>query len=238
MSKKIFVLNGSSYGKAVEGLTDIEYDTSRFMEDPAKFGLVLFTGGEDITPALYGETSPAHMCYFSPARDKLEYAIFKKARIYGVRGIGICRGVQLLNVIAGGKMYHHVDNHAGQYHNVVTQNNGVIRVNSLHHQMIRPPSDAHVIAYADENRSSKYYGDQDLLTSGPKREPEAVLLPSIECAGAQWHPEMLNDKDLGFKWFHELAKSLLHERDFSKIVKKYTENSNAGDKVRHSGTDG
>jgi len=222
MQHKILVLNGRSYAKALIGLGDIEYYTTSFFKDPESFGLVLFTGGEDVTPEWYGERSPHHMCYYNTARDKEEREVFSVARENNIRCIGICRGVQFLNVMAGGKMYHDVDNHAGKHHEVETLTGEIIRVNSLHHQMVIPPENANIIAWAKETRSTRYYGNDDKLVPGPEKEPEAVLFPKIESAGVQWHPEMLSETMRGSMWFYELVKDLLHMKDFSEIVNKYT----------------
>lgn len=54
--------------------------------------LVLFEGGEDVSPNLYGE--PVHPAtYISPNRDKAEVALFKKAHSLGKKLLGICRGL-------------------------------------------------------------------------------------------------------------------------------------------------
>lgn len=223
MSKKILVLNGRSYAAAVEGLGDIEYNPENFYKNPSDFGLVLFTGGEDITPEWYGDNSPLRMCYYNTQRDKMELYVFKLARRHAIRSIGICRGVQFLNVLYGGKMYHDVDNHAGRQHNIRTHSGEIIRVNSLHHQMVIPAEDSHVIAWADGKMSTRYYGKDDQLVDGPEKEPEAVIFPKIESAGVQWHPEMLPVLSRGASWFYDLAKDLLNISKFSDIIEKYTE---------------
>ena len=223
MNKKILVLNGRSYAAALEGLGVIEYDPENFYKNPSDFGLILFTGGEDITPEWYGDSSPLRMCYYNTQRDKVELYVFSLARKHNIRCIGICRGVQFLNVLNGGKMYHDVNNHAGRHHNVITPSGEVIRVNSLHHQMVIPTTDSHVIAWADEKMSTRYYGKNDQLVDGPANEPEAVIFPKMESAGVQWHPEMLSVLDRGRSWFYDLAEDLLNIDKFSDIIEKYTE---------------
>ena len=223
MTKKILVLNGRSYAAAVEGLGEIECDHEEFFKKPSDFGLILFTGGEDITPEWYGDKSPLRMCYNNIQRDKMELYVLSLARKHNVRCIGICRGVQFLNVLSDGKMYHDVNNHAGKHHNVITSSGEVIRVNSLHHQMIIPAKDSYVIAWADERMSTRYYGEDDRLVDGPGKEPEAALFPEMESAGVQWHPELLPVLSRGRGWFYGLAEDLLNIRKFSDIIEKYTE---------------
>lgn len=220
---KILVVNGPSYASAVEALGDISYKPSELLNEGDAFKLVMFTGGEDITPSYYGETSPHGMCYNSERRDKMEAEILGIARSLNIRCIGICRGSQFLNVMAGGQMYHDVSGHAGSTHLMTTANGEELMVNSLHHQMLIPAKDSHLIGWSTERRSLRYYGDKDVLVDGPEKEPEVLLLPGIESAGAQYHPEMMPVGSEGFKWFEQLARDLIEIKDFSEIIKKYTE---------------
>lgn len=74
---------------------------------------VVFTGGEDITPFLYGEPKlPDTHC--NMLRDQREIALFKMLP-NEVRKIGICRGGQLLNVLNGGSMWQDVNYHTAQH---------------------------------------------------------------------------------------------------------------------------
>lgn len=219
---KILVLNGPSYASAVEGLGDIVYDEVKFFTNPKSFSLVLFTGGEDVTPSIYGHSSPNHMCYYNEGRDRHEANVFEVALKNKIRMIGICRGIQFLNVMAGGQMYHDVNNHSGQGHMMQTSNGKEFKVSSLHHQMIIPPIDAKVIGWSTDRMSDHYYGDNDLLVEGPEKEPEAALFPRIESAGVQYHPEFMDLDTDGYKWFHELANDLIEEKKFSDIIEKYS----------------
>ncbi len=220
---KILVVNGPSYASAVKALGDISYKPSDLLDKTNNFKLVMFTGGEDITPSYYGETSPHSMCYNSERRDRMEAEILGIARSLDIRCIGICRGSQFLNVMAGGKMYHDVSNHAGSTHSMTTARNEELMVNSLHHQMIIPAKDSHLVGWSTKRRSLRYYGDKDALVDGPEKEPEVLLFPGIESAGAQYHPEMMPVDSEGFKWFEQLAKDLIEIEDFNDIIKKYTE---------------
>lgn len=219
---KILVVNGPSYASALANLGEITHDPSQLVTEGSKFKLVLFTGGEDITPSYYEDKSPKGMCYYNEHRDKAEAEILGIARALDIRCIGICRGVQFLNVMAGGKMFHDVDNHAGQYHNMATKTGGLIRVNSLHHQMIIPPENSHLIGWASEHRATRYYGVNDTLVEAPKVEPEAILLPGLQSAGVQYHPEMMAENTDGWRFFNELAKDLIEIENFDTIIEKYT----------------
>ncbi|MFF0296573.1 gamma-glutamyl-gamma-aminobutyrate hydrolase family protein [Kitasatospora sp. NPDC004614] len=75
-------------------------------------GLVI-AGGEDVAPALYGE--PAHPLTVAnaPERDLWEAALIRAALASGTPLLGICRGMQLLNVVCGGSLIQHLPDVVG-----------------------------------------------------------------------------------------------------------------------------
>ncbi|MFJ8474160.1 gamma-glutamyl-gamma-aminobutyrate hydrolase family protein [Kitasatospora sp. NPDC094011] len=85
----------------------------------ARLDALVIAGGPDIDPAYYGE--PAHPLadVDSPARDAWEVALLRGALAAGMPVLGICRGMQVLNVVCGGTLVQHlpdvldVDVHAG-----------------------------------------------------------------------------------------------------------------------------
>jgi putative glutamine amidotransferase len=77
---------------------------------------IVFTGGSDVDPALYGE--PAHpKTYVRPERDAAEMMLLRAALTTDLPVLGICRGAQLMVVAAGGRLHQHLpdvlghDNH-------------------------------------------------------------------------------------------------------------------------------
>ena len=120
-------------------------------------GLVL-AGGEDISPSLYGESRRADVPYMAtdPARDALELSLTRAALAADMPILGICRGMQMLNVAMGGRLAHHIEGHdaigtmddwKASYHRIyispgsklaaVVGSGGIVRVNSIHHQGVR-----------------------------------------------------------------------------------------------------
>lgn len=73
---------------------------------------LLLSGGADLEPATYGR-APAGARAPEPGRDALERAAWKAAAARAVPVLGICRGLQAMNVFAGGTLIQHVDGHAG-----------------------------------------------------------------------------------------------------------------------------
>ena len=66
---------------------------------------LLFTGGQDVSPALYGETPKPTCGEICPARDRMEQALLHLALERDLPVLGICRGIQFLNAVLGGTLY-------------------------------------------------------------------------------------------------------------------------------------
>lgn len=82
-------------------------------------GLVL-AGGEDLDPALYGRQPHPRAGAPVPERDRWELALLTAALEQDVPVLGICRGMQLMNVHAGGTLVQHLPDEVGhEDHNPV-----------------------------------------------------------------------------------------------------------------------
>ena len=156
---------------------------------------LLFTGGHDVEPSLYGEEMIPQCEAIAPMRDKMELYLLDRARKADMPLLGICRGIQFFNVAYGGTLYqdlpsqrpsginhsmsmpydkiqHYVDIVEGTpLHKLV----GVTRlgVNSRHHQAVKETATGLVpMAYSTDGIV------------------EAVFDPSMYfCWAVQWHPE-------------------------------------------------
>jgi putative glutamine amidotransferase len=171
-------------------------------EDPAavldRVDGVLLTGGLDVDPALYGEA--AHpTTNVAPERDRFEIPLAKAAVERNVPLLAICRGVQVLNVAAGGTLVQDIPstvttdlNHSidlpkdHQAHAVAIAPGSTLAsalgaaapadtctVNSRHHQAVGTVADGFVASAVS-----------------PDGVVEAIERPaSAFCVGVQWHPE-------------------------------------------------
>lgn len=66
---------------------------------------IVFTGGEDIQPHYYGDAPHDKLEEVSPARDTFELMLMKMATDRNIPTLGICRGLQLMNIAFGGTLY-------------------------------------------------------------------------------------------------------------------------------------
>lgn len=168
---------------------------------------VFLPGGADIDPMTYG-ADPHPLCdKTDPARDRVEVALAKWALEDEKPVLGVCRGMQLINVAAGGSLYqdlaqempgsikHDYFPFAGQNfsrdylaHEVSVHEGsrlatlvgaGALRVNSMHHQGVKELGHGlHATAEAPDGLIEALEGDDD-----------GYLV------AVQWHPEALTDSD-------------------------------------------
>lgn len=157
--------------------------------------LVQFTGGDDIYPGLYKEP-PHPQTQFNRQRDIIEVATFlacKKARIPMT---GICRGAQLLNVLCGGKLWQHVNNHQKYSGHLVYDEiqNFSFKGVSLHHQMMRPAPDAFLVGVSRESTVKQGMTPSGYVTEMRNMSPfrddtEVCVYWDPLCLCFQPHPE-------------------------------------------------
>lgn len=173
-------------------LTEDEETLARYAQT---FDGFLFPGGHDLDPALYGQ-SPTEKCgLFIPQRDEMEKRLFPLVLETGKPLLGICRGIQLFNVMLGGDLYQdipiecpsEVEHHETPPYDKVAHQVAIregtplysavgvaqMGVNSYHHQ------------------GGKTLGKGlEVAATAPDGMVEAVYLPDHRFALAvQWHPE-------------------------------------------------
>lgn len=209
MRKNLFVVgNSTGYSNWV---LPIGFKLTNNMEQADMF---LFTGGEDVNPELYGQ-KPGRHTYFTN-RDEIEKKFFYYAREKNKPMVGVCRGLQFLTVMSGGKLIQDMA-HPGQ-HEFVTNTGNRLSINSLHHQMaLVEPSITGLVEGEDfeligwTERLSKYHLDgRDLNYEFPNdfKEPEVVFFPKTKAWGVQGHPEMLFNYKESEDTIHFLQNSL------------------------------
>jgi gamma-glutamyl-gamma-aminobutyrate hydrolase PuuD len=74
-----------------------------------RFDGVVIAGGDDVDPRLYGrEVLTGGKVKVDTARDSIDFSVFEKAWRDGVPALGVCRGLQVMNVARGGTLYQHL----------------------------------------------------------------------------------------------------------------------------------
>ncbi len=191
------------------------------VESPDLADIIVFPGGADVDPTLYGQSKHPRTSTnsFDDLRDDRywkQYAQEKNKML-----VGICRGGQYLNVRNGGKMWQDVNNHAiGGTHVVIDLlNDKKIECTSTHHQMMVPnEKDGEVIGIAYE--STRWEDDTLRLTidnkgqptkrtgSCPKFDTEVVWYPGTRSLCFQPHPEYAHTPDECKDYFFDLIEHL------------------------------
>jgi putative glutamine amidotransferase len=161
-------------------------------------GIVL-SGGADVDPARYDAERHEAVTVVEPERDEFEFALLRSALEAGAPVLGICRGLQLLNVHLGGTLDQHVAEHS-RYD-------------------ISTSTVAHEVEFADGSQLAALYGPSrevnslhhqvvdrlgDGLTVTARASDGAVegLELGDSVIAVQWHPEMMDDRshDPVFSW--------------------------------------
>jgi putative glutamine amidotransferase len=158
-------------------------------------GLML-AGGADINPANYGQPPHPETKGVAPLRDEVELALTRRAIDRDMPVLGICRGMQLLNVACGGTLVQHLPDLVG--HGEHRRNPGSF--DGSEHDVVLDPGSVAARAAGEEHhvtRSHHHQGvdviGEGLVVSGRSTLddlPEAIEAPGhTYVLGVQWHPE-------------------------------------------------
>ena len=168
---------------------------------------IILTGGEDIYPLMYNDTNNIKLCgEFDFSRDTLEKKLFDYAFNNKLPLIGVCRGMQMMNVASGGTLFGDLPTEIGDsimhrnngevMHNIMVTNNNIdnismifpvngkvlpkkqfFKVNSWHHQGLKEIAE-NIIVIAES-----YDGLPEAVVINKKVHPFMI--------GVQFHPERL-----------------------------------------------
>lgn len=164
---------------------------------------LLLTGGEDLEPKCYNESVQTQTLELAPGRDRFEIMAIKQAEKIGLPILGICRGIQSLNVEYGGTLYQDLleqrekptDNHSRgslfyrRFHDVSIAKGTrlfdilgqeTIRISTAHHQAVKD---------LGENLQVNAHSPEDRVIEGVEVAGERFVL------AVQWHPEIMPADD-------------------------------------------
>lgn len=177
-------------------------DPSRYLQE---LDGIIFTGGEDISPLVYGEEPIKELGHTDINRDKWEISLYRAALDMKKVVLGICRGIQLMNVAEGGTVYQDIYvQHKGAFghlprtqamesyhHHINVDTDSLLYriygqekmvVNSFHHQAIKNLA----APFSVTARSA------DGIIEGVEREDKDFVL------GVQFHAEALPPLDSSY----------------------------------------
>ena len=159
---------------------------------------IIFAGGPDVHPRHFGQEPDPHLGTVLEDRDELELFLMKWVSGRKLPILGVCRGMQLINVALGGTLHQDVVHHMNiihrqsdgmlYWHDIVFEGDSMLRqlvpsdrypVNSYHHQAVDALGDGLVpTAY-----------NPDGLVEAMERPASRFLM------AVQWHPEVSYFKD-------------------------------------------
>lgn len=216
---------GKGYFRAVEQAGGIPVaippleDENTLLALAGRLDGILFSGGPDVDPSYFGEEPHPHLGMVCPQRDRMEIFLAREMIKRGKPVLGICRGIQLINIAMGGSIIQDIpaeikrpikhQQDAPQWYathrvEIIDRESllykimgqSCIRVNSFHHQSVKALAPGFKITA----RAS------DGVIEAIEAEDRGIF-----CLGVQWHPEEMWERDplqfRLFKCFNEAAKN-------------------------------
>jgi putative glutamine amidotransferase len=195
-----------SYAKAVELagglplLIPYQTDLSLIPQIVDQFDGILFSGGNDLDPAVYGQSWHPKAQRIDPARQKFEMALLAEVERRRTPILGVCLGSQIMNVYRGGTMHQFLPE--------------VDRAEPLEHRKIGENVPRHQVALDPASQIGKAIGKSEISVNSYHKQsadkigrglkviataPDGVIEgfedPAFPLfAAVQWHPERLTSE--------------------------------------------
>lgn len=181
--------------------------------DTPSIDALILPGGGDVDPSHYGQDAHPALADLDPSFDEFQLTWAREALENGMPTLGICRGMQVMNVAGGGTLIQHLDSAEQHFPSEARQDaalrpqpvhsvaisrssrlgeivgDAIARVNSLHHQAVDKLAPHFVVTAWSEDGVV-----------------EAIERPDAWQVGVQFHPEDLRHTDPRFAGlFHRLV---------------------------------
>lgn len=170
---------------------------------------IVFAGGADLSPQLYGANPHPETKIVRPDRDRGEIALMESATSRGVPTLAVCRGMQLLNIVRGGDLIQHLPDLSDETHTApgdFPRHDVQIAPESLLAEMLgeraNVPSHHH-------QAPGRLGASLRAVATAPDGTIEAIEDPSATfLVGVLWHPEETEDGSL----FEHLVEEAARQR--------------------------
>ncbi len=179
------------------------------------FDALLLGGGMDVDPARYGRPTLGNgTLEVDPERDALDFRLFEQARASGAPVLGICRGIQVVNVALGGTLVQDIPSERPSP--VIHERRAEEKTRRDHRVSIAPGTRLAAIAgAADAAVNSRHHQAIDRVAPGlavsavaPDGVAEAVEAPGEPwLVAVQWHPENLAGDPVSERLFAEFLRA-------------------------------
>lgn len=173
-------------------------------EEPEVHALII-PGGGDVDPYHYGQTPHPTLGELDREFDEFQFGWARRCFDSGLPMLGICRGMQVMNVAAGGTLLQHVEN-SGKHFPDSARENASLRPNPVHQVYVEKDSElGEIVGSESAQVNSLHHQAVDRLASlfQPSAWADDGLLEGFERkdawqVGVQFHPEDLRHFDRRF----------------------------------------
>lgn len=162
---------------------------------------LILSGGHDISPKYFNQEPRAKLGDTLPERDIFDFALLKFAKEKGIPVLGICRGLQIINVYHGGSLYQDLS----ENYNITVK----------HDQVKNPSIVTHTVNIKEESKLGKIFCEKEIMVNSFHHQTinkvadgfvsnvisKDGVIEGIESVdykfmiGVQWHPEMLHNSE-------------------------------------------
>jgi putative glutamine amidotransferase len=191
-------------------LTTSQEDASALL---MKFDGLLMTGGQDVNPLLYGQTATDQCCAICRERDEMETFFFREAIEQNTPILGICRGLQMINVLLGGTLYQDIPS---ETESKINHHMESPYDRACHQVRLMPGTGLHRLIQVEDMGVNSYHHQAvkdlgaglEVMAKSEDGIVEAVSLPLKKFVWAvQWHPEYDLTKSSSQKIFRAFVDS-------------------------------
>lgn len=182
----------AAVGASAELVAAAEVSTQHLEQTRLRADAVVVMGGEDVHPDLYGgQTRYPYSGHHDLAADLAQADVLRACLADGTPVLGICRGHQLLNVVAGGTLVQHLDSEA---HRSLTSDPFVRTPVRLEGDGLAAHLEAARPVHCTHHQAVDSLGEGLAVAAiAPDGVVEAVVGTQRPVTGVQWHPEHPED---------------------------------------------